>query len=291
MAKQIEAAKTRLCRVLSVTDEQAGGRIQVRFIPEDEDITDDKDLPYCFPLIPKMMHCLPKVNETVVVILPGAPKSNRFYIGPIISQDYRMNFDPFDFQSRMFLGTGNIGGVLPNPDNDPENEGTCPDIEDIALRGRKDADLILKDREIRLRCGFKKYPTGPAQTSLHFNREDLGYILMRYKKSKDHKGKDYSSSINLVADRINLLSHDSPEVFALSDRKDLITDDEMKTILEKAHPLVYGDDLVAFLQDLVDIIRNHSHSFAGLPPSFSAQDEVVLQADLNQILSKSVRTN
>lgn len=291
MPKLNEPAKTRLCRVISVKDEQGGARIQVRLYPEDDNVKDNNELPYCFPLMPKMLHCIPKVNETVIIILPDAAKGSRFYIGPVISQDYRMNFDSFDFTSRLFLGTGNIGGLLPNPETNPENEGSYLDNDDIALRGRQDADVILKNREVRIRCGFKKYPTGPDSTTLHFNREDLAYILMRYRKTQDNKGKDYSSSINLVADRINLLSHDSPEVFALSDRKDLITDEEMKTILEKAHPLPYGDDLMIFLSDLVEIIKTHSHPFAQDPPAFNEQQQVVLQADLNQMLSKSVRIN
>lgn len=291
MAIHNETAKTRLCRVLSVDDEQAGGRIQVRLVPEDDDIDDDKNLPWCFPLIPKMLHCIPQVNETVIIILPDAPKANRFYIGPVVSQDYYMSKDLFNYTSRVFLGSGNIVKPLPDPATDPENEGTCPDKTDIALRGRKNSDVILKDNELRLRCGFKQNPQGPPDISLKFNREDLGYILMRYKKSTDHKGKTYASSINLVADRINLLSHDSPEVFTMNDRKDLITDDEMKNILEKAHPLPYGDDLMNLLKDLIGVIRNHVHSFHNNPPALSDQQKSVLDADLNQLLSKSVRIN
>lgn len=291
MATIPEQPKIRLARVLSVEDEQAGGRIQVRFVPEDDDIKDDKDLPFCFPLVPKIIHCIPKVNETVAIVLLTAAKGVRFYVGPMISQLYALPFDPYNYQSRVFLGAGNIVKPLPNPNTNPENDGSYPDVDDIALQGRNNADLILKDSEVRLRCGFKKQPKGPAKTSLLFNREDLSYILMRYRKSKDQKGKDYSSSINLVADRINLLSHDSSTPFPLNDTKELITDEAMLEILKKAHPLVYGDLLVQFLKGLINVIRTHTHPFPMDPPSFTTQELDVLGTNLESMLSKAVRTN
>ena len=168
-----------------------------------------------------------------------------------------MHFDPYNYQSRVFLGTNNVATPLPHPDNDPENEGSCPNRDDVAVQGRGNADIILrydkarKYDDVRIRCGFKKNPTGPVKNALHFNRTDLSYILMRYKKTKDHKGNEYCSSVNIVADRINLLSHDSKNFFTLNDRKDLISDEEMKKILKVAHPLVYGDELIEFLKDFI----------------------------------------
>ena len=282
----------RECEVLSVIDDEQGLRIKVRITPDDVECKTTEELPYCFPLMPKHFHVNPKVGEMVLVILStlGATKGHRWFIGPIVSQQYSLNWCPY-FTSKSFLDNGKIFPALPRPELNPENEGTVPDREDIALQGRQNADLILKDNEVRLRCGFKKNPLGFGQNTLLFNKEDLSYIQMKYKRLKDKNGRDFSSSINIVADRINLLSHDSRTPFRLNDRKALITDDELLKILEKAHPLVYGDDLVTFLKQFIEIMRTHTHTFPMDPPCFTTPQNKVLDTNLDEMLSQSVRTN
>ena len=146
----------RFCEVLSVTDDNAGFRIKVKLMPEDRECETIDDLPYCFPLIPKQLHINPKIGECVLVFLSTleSGNSNRFFIGPLISQDYFLNFDPYYYQSRCLLNGGNSAKPLPKPEMNPENDGTLPERTDIALRGRQNTDIILKDNELRLRCGF-----------------------------------------------------------------------------------------------------------------------------------------
>lgn len=282
----------RFCEVLSVLDDNAGLRIKVRLHPEDVGYKTTEELPYCFPLMPKHIHINPKIGECVMVFLStlGKSESNRFFIGPIISQPYFLNNDP-GYRSRCLLDDKGRFKPLPNPKMDPENNGTLPDREDIAIQGRQNTDIILKDNEIRLRCGFKKEPLGTAKNTLLFNREDLSYIQMRYKKAKDEKDREYSSCINIVADRINLLSHDSANPFTLNNNKDLISDSEQLRILKEAHPLPYGDKLVTFLIQLIDVIRTHTHPFSMDPPSFTTNQLSVLQTPLNNLLSQSIKIN
>lgn len=284
----------RLCEVLSVEDDQAGLRIKVRLWEDSESLYPTiEDLPYCYPLLPKHIHLNPKIGETVLVLLSDLDGANsqRFFIGPLISQQYALDFDPYFFQSRCLLNGGNSAKPLPNPKMNPDNNGSLPDREDIALQGRKNADLILKDNEIRLRCGFKKSSNGKTVDALLFNKEDLSYIQMRYKKAKDQNNKDYSSVINVVADRINLLSHDSKDYFTLNDPNKLITDEEMLKILKTAHPLPYGDELIDFLKKLIEVIRTHTHPMSMDPPCFSTPQLDVLQTNLNDFLSQSIRIN
>lgn len=283
----------RECEVLSVNDDKAGLRIKVRFYPEDSEKKTIKDLPYCYPLMPKHFHINPKVGEMVLVVtnILGNTEGRRWFIGPIISQQYALNYDPFKYSARSILDNGKIVSPLPRPELNPDNEGTYPDREDIAVQGRQNADLILKDNEVRLRCGFKREPNGLPKNTLLFNKEDLAYIQMKYKRMKDNKGNRFSSSINLVADRINLLSHDSRTPFTLNDRKALITDEELIKILEQAHPLIYGDDLVNFLKQLIEVIRTHTHPFPMDPPCFTTPQLKVLNTNLDDMLSQSVRTN
>lgn len=283
----------RECKVLSVDDDQAGLRIKVRLHPEDSDCKTIEELPYCFPLIPKHFHINPKVGEMVLVILStmGNTKSRRWFIGPVISQQYNLEYDPYYFSSRSLLDNGDgIVKPFPNPTLNPENEGSFPERDDVALQGRRNADLILKDNELRLRCGFKKNKDNLVKNSLIFNKEDLSYIQMKYKHFIT-KDADFSSVINIVADKINLLSHQSKTSFKLNDRKELITDEEQLRINSEAHPMIYGDELVEFLKNLVELIRTHTHPFAYEPPCFDETHKKTLNTNIDDMLSKSIKIN
>ena len=301
----------RLCTVEYVDDKSKGLRIKVRIPPYDnnKDITKEPSadnnfdgVPWCFPLLPKMLNVNPKVGELVAVICqqPKAELTQRMFIGPIISQDYMLNWDP-DYttdwglkSSARRLLSGSTADktytAFPSPDEDGENEGTIPEREDIALRGRGNSDVILTENDVRIRCGFKERPTSDVKTRLHFNSEDLSYILMRYRKGKDETG-EYNSSVNIVGDRINLLSHDSNTYFDLGDRQNLISNSEMEKILAKAHELPYGDVLVDFLKKFVDVFNRHTHSFPMREPNLNETDRTALSPNWDNMLSKSVRIN
>ena len=283
----------RFCQVLSVIDDNDGLRIKVRLYPEDAVYKKDDDLPYCFPLIPKHVHINPKVGECVLVILSSMDQSesNRFFIGPLISQPYFLNFDHFYGNSRSLLKGGEFLTPLPKVEMNPENDGTLPDRDDIALQGRGNSDLVLKDSELRLRCGFKKEPNGAPKNTLLFNREDLSYIQMRYRDAKDEKNREYRSCINIVADRINLLSHDSKDIFTLNDKKELITDDEQLKILKEAHPLVYGDELISFLEKFLQVFLTHTHPFSMDPPNLTTPQLEVMNMPIENMLSQSIKIN
>lgn len=282
----------RECKVLSVLDDQAGLRIKVKLDPEDNSIKNTEDLPWCYPLLPKHFHINPKVDELVLVITSMLEISNshRWFIGPIVAQQYGLADENY-LSAQSLLENGNITIPLPNPKNNPDNDGTCPDREDVAIQGRNNADLILKENEVRLRCGFKKNRWSKGENCLNFNREDLAYIQMKYRTLQDHNKRYFSSTINVVADRINLLSHDSRTPFTLNDPKSLITDDELLKILEKAHPLPYGDKLVNFLKQLIEVIRTHTHPYSMDPPSFTTPQDNVLNTNLDEMLSTSIRIN
>ena len=283
----------RICEVLSVEDDNAGLRIKVRIDPDDGNIKYIEDLPYAFPLLPKLLHVNPKVGESVLVILgtQGQASGNRFFIGPLISQPYMTNYDPFRFSSRCLLTGRQVAKPLPNPSRNPANDGTLPERDDIALQGRQNTDVILKPSEIRMRCGFKKEPLAEPKDTLIFNDVDMGYIQMRYKQMKDRKGNSFSSVTNIVSDRINLLTHDSVDYFNMTDNRSLISEETLLDILEKAHPLPFGDDLMDFLSKLIRIFKNHTHPFPMDPPCLNQPDNQVLSTDLTKMLSQGIRIN
>ena len=72
-------------------DPYGGQRIQVRLGNVHDGDTNDSNLIYCTPLMPKLVHIIPKPGELVAVFLQrgNSSKGNRFYIGPILSQPQR----------------------------------------------------------------------------------------------------------------------------------------------------------------------------------------------------------
>lgn len=281
----------RECKVISVDDNYMGGRIKVRLGGLDANKL-DKDLPYCSPLLPRLLHVTPKVGEMVLVFLEknGSPTTNRFYIGPVLSQPYFYKQDLYDTTAFNMLLNRKTKPEQ-NPEMDPENNGTLPDKEDIAIIGRENTDVVLKPNELRLRCGYKENATGPIKKRLHFNKVDPAYIQLKYKKLKDNNNKEINSFVNIVADRINLLSRDSKNLFNLTDQEELIKDEEMLKILDNAHPLVYGDELISFLKKFINIFTRHTHPYPMIPPALAAPDTETLSTNLDAMLSQAVRIN
>ena len=285
------------CKVVAIEDIYDGKRIKVRLPYYDDDKKTVGDLPYCFPLLPKHLHIYPKMGEMVLVILHklGETEGNRFYVGPIISQPQRMYEDYYDFSAKALLDGEMAHRPLENPALNPETWGTLPERTDVCLEGRLNADIVLKDSEAQIRCGYKKSPKADVNRCLDFNQTDLAYVQMKYGNFKDEKGKDFSSITNIVSDRINLLSHDSTTFFPLGDKEKLISDETLKDIFEKAHKLPYGDLLVDFLKKFILIFMTHTHSFPMKPPALTANDLLTLQqavgGGLDAMLSQSIRIN
>ncbi len=288
----------RMCTVESVDDSAGALRIKVRipyFDPSYDEDPEMKRIPFCFPLLPKMLHINPKVGEMVLVILveQGSIQGDRFFVGPIVSQDYYLEkCNSYIDATSLFQG---LHAFPPqeNPSINADNEGTIPDRDDIAIRGRNNSDLILKKNEMRLRCGFKKYSESTEiKNSLNFNKEDIAYLQMKYfpNGKKDGFGK-YNSVANIVADRINLLSHDGKPNYNLNDKQYLIDEETQESIQNTAHPLIYGDTFMFYLKQLIKIFVEHEHPFPKMPPSLMANEVDTLNSDLNEFLSKTIKIN
>lgn len=308
-----EISNIYICKVKRVYDDNDGLRIRAKIPYFDDNIPDDK-LPYAFPLLPKFVHVHPQIGECVLIFTQAAnkPSTDRFFIGPIISQPYMMSFDPYETSARKLLNGASETKPYPKVDMQPGNAGTLPNREDIAIEGRLNTEVVLKDNEIRLRCGHKKNPRSSVVTD-RLLRNDINpaYIQMKYGVMPvDEKYKPRpvgmssfaesgmmsvakaQSMINIVADKINLLSHNSPSNFNLHDKNDLINDNELKKIFNEAHPMVYGDILVAYLEKLIDLFHNHHHPFAYKTPEFRQDQEDFFKIDLKKdLLSKNILIN
>ena len=314
-------------QVISLSDEDHGDRIKA-IIPSDAyNYKPKKDIPYAFPLMPKMLHIKPKIGEAVIILIPNEDSTNeqRFYIGPIISQPQKMEYDSYSSWSATKMLQG---GLLPpdnSIDNIPESAKVFPKDDEIALMGRKDSEIILGDTDIRLRCGVRvtkdskvslngrtNSPSSYYDTNLLTDssvRTAPAFVKLKYyespletmpKPGEVNPHVTTLSTATIVADKINLISQNGDGGFNLRGNDEAITDEQMKSIIEKAHCLPYGDKLCEFLSDLIRILNNHVHPSNGAPILSTEPTKIVFDTKYNgatksqledKLLSKDIRIN
>lgn len=281
----------RLVKVISIDDENGGNRIKVRFTPEDNSRR-DSELPYAIPYLPKMLHVMPKVGEYVIAFSTNLTdsESQRFYIGPIISQYSHMLEEKNSLEAlSMAKGTR----VTPDVSEDlkPLTEGAFPKKEDVALLGRKNTDIILTENDARIRAGVRKVEEGNSR-NVNFNGENPAYIKLKYNPVEQYADNDkYNSSIAIVADKVLLLGNNPKENDnkLITDKDDLISDEQFKKLIEKTHELPFGDTLVEFLTLFRDAFINHVHPFPTMKPCYTNSIENLQKYDLTKMLSKTIR--
>ena len=269
--------------VESIDDEYAAGRIRASVVG-DEYIN---ETPYAYPLLPYMVHVMPKVGEAVLLVYSKLGNtSQRFYIGPIIHQPQFVNKDSFGDAISMLKGYNDR--TLPSVERIPNTHGAYPKKDEIAIMGRKDTDLIFSDNDVRLRCGVHK-TSKYAPLECEFNKQTPTFIKLKQHDNKFNNNTNTTATI--VSENINLISTVGTPEFNVSDVNESISDEEMAKIIENAHQLPYGDKLVEFLKLLLRAFNAHTHSYHNLPPIPDSTYNAVNNFNLNDILSKNVKIN
>ena len=274
--------------VTSVYDDEDGDRIKVHLIPEDEGVENDM---LAFPLLPKMLHVKPKINEYVLVITAIATDghSQRFYIGPVISQPNHMTFDPW------YLASTTVNrGEIKAPEEVKHIIGAYPKEEDISIEGRKNAGIQLTENDARIKAGVKVV-NNANNTDVSFNVKNPSYVKVKYDEEPQTTpgGKKYQGTASIVSDKIVMIGNNSKDGYSVANPEDLITDDEMKKIIDKAHLLPYGDVLIEFLDLFRNALAKHVHPYVGLPPTIDPETGTaqVMGYNLNKINSDTFRVS
>jgi hypothetical protein len=281
--------------VVSIDDPYSIGQIKVR-LNIDGDIS-DKDLPVALPLLPKYLSIYPKVGERVSIIVTyltlgnqSSNSSTRFWIGPWISQPQKLSGE--DYISSFSIRPDGYITLAPGLDKVPTTTGVYPEKDYIAIQGRNNTDVNLKNREVLLRAG-KFVPDRPNI----FNNLDPGYIQIRYLTKEDNNVTDDSntmgSNINVVGNYINLLSQkgEISSKFTLNNRDTMITNEDQSYINKNTHPIPFGDILLEFLKLVKNYAATHVHSYHAIPADPNESVTKLLNFDLNSILNNNVRTN
>ena len=313
---------------MAIAGEYDGWRLKVR--TDNDGNKDTFDLPWAFPALPKTFQSIPKPGEGVFVLNGeiGNGDSQRYYLGPIISQP--------QFQEMCSYGDGGRGPAMSLLDTSKPltkkpltsisrkremTHGSFPDLQDVALVGRGQEDIVLKYRntqdgpesEIDLRAGIRLEPTDTTikylKGNVVFNSDNPAYIQIKYAKNgvsglNDGEGDNdiekYESQttrsgngvINLVADKINIISHQDNNMFgsSISDSDNLIKKGELDQIMSLLHRSVYGDELITVLEKIVNVLATHTHPFIMLPPIIDGTELADLIAyDYEKIISPHVR--
>lgn len=281
------------------------------------------EVPWAFPLLPKQFQVVPKVGEGVFLLEENGKGSNRYYIGPIISQPQYNEKCEFSYgrgQAMSVLNGGPIG-PLPNIKNDSRTEGSFARLGSVSVIGRESQDIIMDKAvnegsdQVLIRCGVRKEDTLANAAAKQegiianigkviFNDVDPAYIQMKYKDNLANKVENYNaesgnkietpsttnSAINIVADKINLIGVGDESINPVkTDRNDMLRDEDMEQIMSELHQLPKGDILVKFLKLLRDAFLTHSHNYNGLPPTIANYVLSLSNFDLNSILSEYVR--
>lgn len=157
-------------------------------------------------------------------------------------------------------------------------------------------ELVLASKT-KLRDWQAKYPQWELVTSMEELESQVkiypnSKIIRRVEVEEVEEGsvnKFIGSVVNIVADKINLISHKNRESFNLNEQDSLISPQEQENINTNAHPMVFGDKLVEFISLLVDFVKNHSHPYHGLKP---VNDEIVrriAEYNLDELINEHIK--
>lgn len=302
--------------VISVEDSKGLGRIKVRIKGPvglgGDDSKTDSELPWCFPLTPKLISIQPKPKESVFIFTISKDKqhADRLYMGPIISQSQKLNFDSH-FGSALAGFTFGSQAADVNPNNIPDLRGVFPKPNDVSIQGRLNTDITQKDNEVLIRAGkfVESEPSTENPYPFKFNKSTQGYIQIKNDatfKKIDNLPTEKGTVTNVVSNKINLLTHsDGSPRFNLTNQDDLISEDELRKILAPeseggAHRLPFGDILLEYLILLRNALYFHVHNGNGnaatdLTTSGNVQALAAFKAkaeDLEKkMLSNNIRIN
>lgn len=291
--------------VENIEDEFNEGRIQVRLEGVDRQQSlpgggkevikqpgvSTVDLVWCEPLMPKYLNIVPQKGEMVrtAVFNYQNKYQRRVYMGPVIGQQTVGDFTNPSYQKTKLKVENSA--YTPKWTNFPQTfEGkdwkVWPNKDDIAIIGRVNTDLILRDKpgynEIILRSGKMDWSTmnnpleGVGSVIPSLNLTNPAYItinntLPKTNATADEKriGLDKSRThVNIVADSLNLISHlgsssrgKSPTILNGEDSVKQLTTEKVRL-----HPVIYGDKVWEFMDLMRNFVNGHIHVGDRLEP-------------------------
>lgn len=284
--------------VVNIDDPTEQNRIIARIINLDQDgkilggrdrDTPDDKLPFCIPVLPESFHVRPLVGEMVLLLLenPSDNSAPRYWFGPQINSKLKLKFQDYKEAVKIFDYT--IFNVNSNINNKPKVSTVFPEQADVAVQGRGDADLMLRQREVYLVAGKFK------PNSFDINIDTPSYLqLKQFDNVQTGPLKAYSQ-LNMQSTNINIFSPIGKfrdKNLAKFEKNDDLT--SFGDFAASLHPTVLGDELVKLIDLIIRVLLNHIHTpqnpLLSIPESKELQ-EYTIDGKLQNILSKYIRIN
>ena len=273
-------------RVADVDDTVEGGRIKVRVSAFGEDVTSPlgesstENLTWYYPLLPRHFHILPQVGEAVIVFVQDFKNTavKRYWLGSVVSQLQKIKYDDESTSVR-------INDWSPKISSYPDAAGVFPEKDEVALIGKNNTDIILRDNELQFRAGkhendnvYKLNVKNPASITMTY--EPLNFV---------EQTPTYQSRTLILSDKIGLISHEgNPNFKAVK-----IDNTDRDTIFANAHPIARGDLVVEALQAIINAIKTHIHdnSTPVADKSGAVKELDKIETNLENILQKNIVIN
>ena len=298
--------------VISTDDPTGQNRIKVRITSKDNEgkLFGGKDrdklsdnLTYCYPLLPEFFHVRPIAaqldengniingleGEMVWVILenPSDESAPRYWVGPIISSQLKLKYQSYKEAIQMT-------DITPFPinltfGNNFKIDALLPGPADVAIQGRDDADLILKNRQAILSSGkFKPNSAIPNDVS------PSNITLTQFDNNKVGKLKTFSQA-NIQSSNVNIYSPIGKfreNSLAKFEKNEILK--SFGDLANSLHPAVLGDELIKLLDLIIRVLLTHIHTPQNplLPtPDSDTLLGYTVEGELQNIISNVVRIN
>ena len=271
----------KVCKVINIDDEHGQGLIQAFYVPtdgiyrhkkKDSDysvssmdgfVYDLDKIKWCAPLLPRVFGVTPKVGENVIVT---EFSGQRWYIGPIYGQ--LTNLDDATGEDATSFMPGSNCSPPSNPENNENIVGALPEQDDVAINGKGETGLYLKEFDAVLHAGIKVVG---GKTKLQRNRKgDEAFLQLSHSGIFGHP-----STATLVADKINLFGNkpstgnpDFNDKIELMHKAatSIICEDDMEILMNSAKSVPYGENLVNILFKIIVALFNHVHPIGNKVP-------------------------
>lgn len=167
--------------VVSIDDPFESREIKVRIPDIDKTISNNADLPPCYPALSAFFHFVPNIGERVLVFLDRIYKADkivnqekRYYLSVSISQPQNIENDPYYYTANSNETDGWTRRETPISQV-PSARGSYPRKNEISFIGRNNADVSLRDNEVIIRAGRHE-----KDKYEQFNRKNPAFIQLRY---------------------------------------------------------------------------------------------------------------
>lgn len=263
--------------VTDINDPYDSWRIKCEII----DLRDDRleSLPYCYPIFGKNFGTLPKVGETVLVILADVnkPTSERYWFPRVFSQ-YQNIKEEYGIEN-TFRGTLHSRLELDKSiSRIPSANNLYPSNVNrnrTWLIGRNNTDLYFDDNLYEIRVGKHK-----KDRPLEKNLKNRGFIRGEYNTN------DQTTTI-VSSDQIMLVSQSQQPKPNVD-----LNEEKLDELFNQLTPIPKGNVLVEILNLFRQAFLTHTHKYHNLQPDPDNINYQKLRDDnFERMFSRNIRIN